>query len=44
MDGIGQPIDGLGAIESESRTRVEVKAPVFLEIGTITSTNRIKSS
>jgi proton translocating ATP synthase F1 alpha subunit len=27
MDGIGQPIDGLGAIESESRTRVEVKAP-----------------
>ena len=27
MDGIGQPIDGLGAVESESRTRVEVKAP-----------------
>ena len=27
LDGIGQPIDGLGAIESESRTRVEVKAP-----------------
>ena len=27
MDGIGQPIDGLGAFESESRTRVEVKAP-----------------
>ena len=27
LDGIGQPIDGLGALDFESRNRVEVKAP-----------------
>ena len=27
LDGIGQPIDGLGALDSSGRNRVEVKAP-----------------
>ena len=27
LDGIGQPIDGLGALDFEARSRVEVKAP-----------------